>query len=257
MSRQLDVTGPLDGPVDGTAAEQAATVIEAVVEQVFHSVAAVRDTLLAAHRAARKRGEPMRDRDITAMRGPLLDLLTGERELAVGMGVIAAPGLLTDRPLHLEWWQSEPDRHRPVRLEVDLNPHSVGFYDYAAAEWFVVPRRTGRRHLVGPYVDVHGTHRYLLTLTVPVVADGEFLGVAGADVPVARFETLVLQELGDLAADVVVVNPEDRVVLSTSARWLTGSLAITGGEDASHDVRTLTLTDPPWRVVVHGAGRPV
>jgi hypothetical protein len=233
-----------------SVAQQAATVVEAVVERVFHSVTAVRDIALESHLAARERGEPMRDHHITAMRGPLVDLLGRQREIAVGLGVIVSPGLLTDRPLRLEWWQSEPDRDDPVRLEVDLNRHSVGFYDYATAEWFAVPRRTGRRHVVGPYVDVHGTHRYLLTLTVPVIADGEFLGVAGADVPVARFETLVLRELGDLAADIVVINSEDRVVLSTSAQWLTGSLADFGHADSSHDVRPLALADSPWRVVV-------
>lgn len=238
------------GLVDGAVARQAATVIGAVVERVFRSVMAVRDNALESHRAATERGEPMCDRDITAMRGRLLDLIGREGEIAVGMGMIVSPGLLVDRPLRMEWWQSEPDGDPPMWLEVDLNPHSVGFYDYAAAEWFVVPRRTGRRHVVGPYVDVHGTDRYLLTLTMPVIAAGEFLGVVGADVPVARFETLVLQELGDLAVDVVVVNPEDRVVLSTSARWLTGLLVTPGHADAPQDSRTVTLTDLPWRVVV-------
>jgi hypothetical protein len=236
--------------LDDAAARQAATLIGTVVERVFHSVAAVRDNVLDAHRAARERGEPMAARDVTAMRDTLVDLLHRKREIAVGMGVIVAPGFLADQPLRLEWWQCEPERGDPRRLEVDLNPHSVGFYDYAAAEWFVVPRRTGHRHVVGPYVDVHGTDRYLLTLTVPVVADGEFVGVAGADVPVARFETLVLRELGDLAVDVVVVNPEDRVVLSTSARWLAGSLAAPGALQDADRVRTVALADPPWQVVV-------
>ena len=229
-------------------AERAAAVVESVVERVFRSVTAVRDQALECHHAARARGERLCGRDIIGLRGPLTDLLRREDEIAVGMGVIVSPGLLADRPLCMEWWQSEPEGHQPRWLEVDLNPHSVGFYDYAAAEWFVVPRRTGRRHVVGPYVDVHGTDRYLLTLTAPVVADDEFLGVAGADVPVARFETLVLQELGRLAADVVVVNPEGRVVLSTSARWLTGLLV--GNADAPPAARALTLSDPPWRVLV-------
>ncbi|GAA3080397.1 hypothetical protein GCM10010464_50610 [Pseudonocardia yunnanensis] len=236
--------------VDDAAARQAATLIGTVVERVFHSVAAVRDGVLDAHRAARQRGEPMADRDVTAMRDTLVDLLRSKREIAVGMGVIVAPGFLADQPLRVEWWQCEPERGDPRRLDVDLNPHSVGFYDYAAADWFVVPRRTGHRHVVGPYVDVHGTDRYLLTLTVPVVADGEFVGVAGADIPVGRFETLVLRELGDLAVDVVVVNPEDRVVLSTSARWLAGSLATPAAMLDAARVRTVTLADPPWQVVV-------
>ncbi|WP_181779134.1 cache domain-containing protein, partial [Pseudonocardia pini] len=201
-----------------------------------------RDDVLAGYRAAEARGARMCDADVTAVREPLRARLAREREVAVGMGVIVAPGLLADRPLRMEWWQTEAGT--AAMLEVDLNPASVGFYDYAAAEWFVVPRRTGRRHVVGPYVDVHGTDRYLLTLTLPVLADGEFVGVVGADVPVARFETLVLRELGDLAADVVVVNPEDRVVLSTSPRWLAGERAELTG------VSCRTLDEPDWRVAV-------
>jgi hypothetical protein len=236
--------------VDDTAAQQAATLIGTVVERVFHSVATVRDTVLDVHRAARERGEPMADRDVTAMRDTLVDLLHSKREIAVGMGVIVAPGFLADQPLRLEWWQCEPERGAPRRLEVDLNPHSVGYYDYAAAEWFVVPQRTGHRHVVGPYVDVHGTGRYLFTLTEPVLAGGEFLGVVGADVPVSRFEARLLGAPCDLAVDVVVVNPEDRVVLSTSARWLAGSLATPGAVQDAARTRTVTLADPPWQVVV-------
>jgi hypothetical protein len=215
--------------------ERAAAVIEGVVERVFRSVAEVRDDLVAGYRAA---GGRMCDADVTAVREPLRARLTREREVAVGMGVIVAPGLLVDRPLRMEWWQAEG------LLEVDLNPASVGFYDYAAAEWFTVPRQTGRRHVVGPYVDVHGTDRYLLTLTLPVLADDTFVGVAGADVPVARFETLVLRELGDLAADVVVVNTEDRVVLSTSPRWLVGDRA------DLENAPCHALAEPDWRVLV-------
>jgi hypothetical protein len=194
----------------------------------------------------------MCERDVVALRESVLGRLCREPQAAVGMGVVVAPGLLADRDLHLEWWQYETrppgtGRSEPSMLEVDLNPASVGFYDYATAEWFVVPRRTGRRHVVGPYVDVHGTDRYLLTLTVPVMADGIFLGIAGADLPASRFEALVLRDLGDLAADVVVVNPEDRVVLSTSSRWLTGSRA-----EFTEAHTTRTLAEPRWRLLTTG-----
>ena len=241
--------GPPDGDVDRRVADQAADVIGGVVERVFRTVLELRDEVLATYRAAVARDGRMCERDVTALRDPVLGRLGREHQAAIGMGVVVAPGLLADRELRIEWWQygtraPGAGRGEPTFLEVDLNPASVGFYDYATAEWFVGPRRTGRRHVVGPYVDVHGTDRYLLTLTVPVVADGAFLGVAGADLPVARFEALVLRELGDLAADVVVVNPEDRVVLSTSARWLAGSRAVFTDADTAR-----TLAEPRWRVV--------
>lgn len=229
------------------AACAVADVVEGVVEGVFASVVKLRDLLAARHRAATARGDGLRQVDIEALREPLSRLLAAEPAV-VGMGVIVAPGLLPERPLLLEWWQSGAGSADPSRLEVDLNAASIDFYDYGAAEWFAVPRRTGRRHVVGPYVDVHGTDRYLLTLTEPVVCDGAFLGVAGADVPVARFETLVLRALADFPGDVVLTNVEGRVVLSTSARWLVGDLLHgAAGAPAGNRVRLLDL---PWELTV-------
>ena len=182
----------------------------------------------------------------------MLSLLARDGEIAVGMGLIMAPGLVSGSALRMEWWQQDSLRDMPTWLDVDLNPTSVDFYDYVSAEWFVVPRDTGRRHVVGPYVDVHGTGRYVLTLTMPVTDDGEFLGVAGADVPVARLETHLLRRLGTTTADVVVVNRDRRVVLSSSPHWLTGALAEIG-EAGSTDVSdALDGSALPWRLyLVH------
>ena len=135
-----------------------------VVERVFATVAAV-------HAAALRPGA----RDGFAAGGTVLgadvrDLLLDADQLAVGLGLVVAPQ--AGRPLRLEWWQVDPDGGRLRTLEPDLRPTSMGYYDYTATEWFDVPRRTGRRHVVGPYVDVHGTGRYLLTLTEPVVVEG-------------------------------------------------------------------------------------
>ncbi len=226
----------------------AAAVVEGVVEGVFASVSKLSAGLSARHRAARRVGRGLHEADIAALREPLLSVLAAD-PAAVGMGVIVAPGLLPERPLLLEWWQASADLIEPTRLEVDLSVDSLDFYDYAAAEWFAVPRQTGRRHVVGPYVDVHGTDRYLLTLTEPVLANGAFLGVAGADVPVARFETLVLRGLGDLPVDVVVTSVEGRVVLSTSARWLIGELLPESA--AAEAVERVRLSGLAWELTTY------
>jgi hypothetical protein len=109
-------------------------------------------------------------------------------------------------------------------LTPDLRPSSLGYYDYPAADWFEVPRRTGRRHVVGPYIDLNGTGQYLLTLTGPVTVGGRFFGVVGADVPVRGLEAHLMTVGGELGP-YVLVNDERRVVLSTSPRWLVGALA--------------------------------
>lgn len=222
---------------------QVRAVIDGVVERVLGPVEVVREAALARFELARSRGVAVRRDDLHALREPLQRLLLADDCVPVGLGVIVAPSLVDDQPLFLEWWQRGPGAGAPTRLEVDLNSHSVGFYDYVAAPWYAVPRRTRLQHVVGPYVDVHGTDRYVLTFTQPVLAGDDFLGVAGADVPVGRFETLVLRELGDLPAEVVVVGDDDRVVLSTSSRWLVGSLL--------HDPATEPSALPglPWQLL--------
>ena len=230
-------------------AEQTAAVVSLAVERVFAAVSRVRELVLESNRTATDRGEALREVDVDALRPSLLQLLA-ETPTAIGLGVIFAPELLPRRGL--EWWQSAPDLSAPSRLEVDLRSDSLDFYDYAAAEWFVVPRQTGERHVAGPYVDVHGTDRYLLTFTEPIVADGRFLGVAGVDVPVARFETLVLQALSDLPVNVVLIAEEGRVVLSTWSRWVTGELV-----PAAAAPSRLTLPGLPWQLSMEaGPGDP-
>jgi hypothetical protein len=213
--------------------------ISEVVERVFGTVTAVRTAALrSAARAGMRAGLRVLDDGVR-------ELLREPGQLAVGLGLVVAPRSEQGLPLRLEWWQIDPDGGHLRTLEPDLKPTSLGYYDYTATEWFDVPRRTGRRHVVGPYVDVHGTGRYLLTLTEPVVVDGEFMGVAGADVSVRRFETHLLQILGRLPAPFLLVNDEDRVVLSTAARWVVGGLLSpqTGPTDPGTAVPGV-----PWRL---------
>ncbi|MGY1691452.1 PDC sensor domain-containing protein [Geodermatophilus sp. SYSU D01105] len=223
----------------GEVARVTAAVTE-VVEQVFATVGQVHAAALRpAAGGGLRAGRPVLGDDVR-------DLLLRPGQLAVGLGLVVAPRPDRGLPLRLEWWQSDPEDGRLRTLEPDLRPTSVGYYDYTATEWFDVPRRTGRRHVVGPYVDVHGTGRYVLTLTEPVVVDGEFVGVAGADVSVRRFETHLLRAVGPAAAPFVLVTEEDRVVLSTSPRWLVGGLvpraALTAGPVAD-------VPGVPWRLV--------
>jgi hypothetical protein len=168
-------------------------------------------------------------------------------QIAVGLGLVAAPRPELDLPLRLQWWQVDPDGDLLVQLDPDLRPASLGYYDYTATDWFDVPRRTGRRHVVGPYVDVHGTGRYLLTLTGPVVEGGDFLGVVGADVPVSGFESHLLRVLRAPRRPFLLVNDEERVVLSTSPAWLVGDLVRSGQELPGLGS---PIAGVPWRLYV-------
>ena len=211
-----------------------------LVEQVFVTVSRVRESVLSSvDRNGLRAGSWVLPHGVQ-------ELLREPGQLAVGLGLVVAPRPELDLTQRLEWWQVDPDAGGQLHtLEPDLRPMSLGYYDYTTAEWYDVPRRTGRRHAFGPHVDVHGTGRYLLTLTEPVVAESGFVGVAGADVPVRRFEASLLEALGHLPVPFVVLNDEERIVLSTAPRWLVGALVPPGGVSAGP---TAEVPGTPWRV---------
>lgn len=214
-------------------AKDARESVEALVDRVFGAVDRLRDGVV---------GGPV---DPATLQVRARDLLAEHRELIIGMGMIVAPGAAAGARRRILWWQ-DLGGPEPTALQVDLNPHSLGFYDYGAADWFSVPRDSGGRYVDGPYVDVHGTDRYLLTFTVPVVAGGEFLGVVGADVPVARLESLLLPAWGRL--DAVVINADGRVVVGNTADALPGERLARGR------AATVAVSDVGWRLSVTQAG---
>jgi len=247
-----------------------AATAESLVERVFGAVGLLREQVLDYRSHALSRREQLQAKHFAELRPGLIALLRAHRDIVVGMGMIVAPGILQADRHRVEWWQLLPGRDQPSALRVDLNPESIGFYDCDSAEWFSVPRRTGRRHIVGPYVDALGTDRYLLTFTAPVVADGTFLGVVGADVPVARFERCLLPAWADraggmgnigagkVAPDVLIINSQRRVVVSNSVRALSGEL-LTDDSAIAGTVR-LDLPDVPWQLLLserlfHRVGR--
>lgn len=229
--------------VPGGAAGRIAATVTAVVEQVFACVTDLHDAALVALGVG-EHGVPA---DAVDLEERARDLLAAPGQLAVGLGLVAAPR--PDRDVRVLWWQADPDGGPVTALRPDLRPASLDFYDYTSTEWFDVPRRTGRRHVVGPYVDVHGTGRYLLTLTSPVLAGGEFLGVVGADVPVSRFENHLLRALDPEADPIVVLDGEGRVVLSSSPRWLVGDLL---GPQVDAAAAAPAVPGVPWRLHLPG-----
>lgn len=218
-------------------------VVTTVVEEIFAAVHEVESDAVRMLGAVRAKGGTPGGADVSEL-GPGIRAVLARTELVVGLGLIVAPGLLDDEQLRLEWWQRDDAGGPPTPLDVDLNRLSSGFYDYETAEWFAIPRRSGARHVVGPYVDVHGTGSYMLTFTVPVVWDGGFVGVAGADVPAARFEERLLERL-PAASPSVLLNADDRVVFSSSARWLAGSRV--DPADAAAQLDLVDVPALPWR----------
>ncbi|QKJ20875.1 PDC sensor domain-containing protein [Microbacterium hominis] len=148
----------------------------------------------------------------------------GGRTLLTGAGFVAAPGTLADAEWHLAWWLAGVAGAAPRRLATIDDPRHEQFRDYTTLEWWRIPALTGARHLTGPYVDYVCTDDYTVTITTPVVVDGEMVGLVGADALVDRLERELLPVLRGGRAPATLVNSSGRVVTSTDARREPGSL---------------------------------
>ena len=157
---------------------------------------------------------------------PLVALILGDREQTIhGGGFVAAPGLLDDAPWWLEWFAW--DAGSVQRLVSQTDPSGAHFFDYTFMPWYAGPRDRPppAQAVTGPYVDYLCTDDYTLTFTEAVRRqDGSFAGVAGVDVRVLAVEQRFLADLRASGRLLVLLNELGRVVVSTSARLLSGDL---------------------------------
>lgn len=169
-----------------------------------------------------ERPEPRRQ-DLALVEALVEPALTDAEHPVQGAGFVAAENLLQDARWWLEWFTRDLDG-RFQRLVTHSEPQGIGFYDYEWLPWYVVPRETGQRHVTGPYVDYLCTEEYTLTFTTPVLVDGRFAGVAGADIAVRNAEKVVLPSLCAHEAGLAVVNDDGRILSSNSGRHMCGDL---------------------------------
>ena len=191
------------------------------VEQVLAAVAALGEEAAAIAAQAGRAGRLLRRTDLTALRPTVAGVLSEHADLAVGAGVVLAPGALADAPRCIEWWWADQGAGLS-QLYVDLDPESAEFYDYTTTDWYRVPERTGHPAVAGPYVDYICTHQYTFTVSVPVSVEGRFAGVAGADILAAQVEQLALPGLSGLGRTAVLVSGTGRVIASNTAGVLPG-----------------------------------
>ncbi|WP_327150282.1 hypothetical protein [Nocardia sp. NBC_01329] len=191
-----------------------------------------------------ERRPAVRSADLASLREMIVAELGVRGELFDGTGVIMADGVLADRPLFLEWWLSDAVRG-PQRHMLELNPQSEYFYDYTLLDWYVIPRDRRRRWVEGPRIDFACSDQYVCTFTIPVESvPGEFLGVAGADVPVAAMEKALLPAFRASNPRATLVNSEGRVILGVDPEFPPGSRI--GRGDRSDGVPVDAL---PWSLL--------
>ena len=105
---------------------------------------------------------------------------------------------------------------------MNLDPAAPDVYDYTTTDWYATPKRTRRARMAGPFVDFACTNEYAITLSSPVHAGGQMLGVAAADVLVSSIERRVLPTLVSLDRAVALTNADGRVIMSNTSAVVTG-----------------------------------
>ena len=229
---------------------QAALELAAPVERVFDELAPVAAAFASIASVASRTGRVTSD-DLLGVRPLAESALTGDT-LLVGAGIVLEPGYLSDRDRHLEWRQLSPDG-TPEALLLDIDPSSDDPYDYPEMEWFRVPHDEGRRMVGGPYFDYRGADRFALTFALPVVVDGVFAGVAGADVALAHLEAELLPVLRRIPSRAALVNHERRVVTANTPHFATGArvrLEAEGGAALPELVVVPVVPDLGWTLVL-------
>ncbi|MER6376155.1 hypothetical protein ABT255_49405 [Streptomyces mirabilis] len=248
MSRSPGPAGAT-ATLDATPEAAVAAQVRSTLEAVFEAVAETRADTAARLTGVAAQGRRPATVDLAALR-PGIHLRLARQELVSGVGFVAAPGLLSDVPAWLEWWQTGSDGDvRPLLL--DLDPAHSAYSDYTHWDWFALPRDTGQRAVAGPYVDYLCSDEYSLTLSAPVQVEGRFVGVAAADVYLRHFEAAVVPLLQQLPGAAHLVNARGRVAASADPAHLAGSLTkgpdfgavLAGARTARHDGMRLIPCD--------------
>ncbi|MGJ4901319.1 methyl-accepting chemotaxis protein [Bradyrhizobium sp. HKCCYLS2058] len=144
--------------------------------------------------------------------------------------------------------------------------------------WYINPSTTGKENILGPlpYI-VQGKPVFLATMSVPVMIDGKFRGVAGADYNLdfvqrlavkintslfdGKGKVVILNDTGLVVADSANQNVIGRPAAEADSRWTDSAAIVRTGKGTVLDEPsnpnvdiyapiTFGVTDTPWSVVI-------
>ena len=145
-------------------------------------------------------------------------------DIVHGLGFMAEVGVLTETTHWMEWWQRAADGtfDRDYRHQLDASRDD--FYDYSTKGYMTRPRTTGEPSALGPYIDHGGVDDSIVTVSLPVTAEGTFVGIMAADILVANLERSVSPWLAQADGVCLLLNPDSRVLVSNSVRYNVGDV---------------------------------
>lgn len=140
---------------------------------------------------------------------------------AAGAGTFFAVETIEEGVPALDWW-ARNEYGTIGRLDLNMTPGSIRYYDYEKLPFFYTAASTGEQSLWGPYVDFLGFEEYILTFAAPLSVHGDFTGVAACDVRIKDLEPLIMPTLRAIPGDAALVNASNRVIIGNSGVYLVG-----------------------------------
>jgi hypothetical protein len=193
----------------GIHPDQIAHALDDYVIDLFSAIAVVAEAAETAWRMQ----TPQRASDVASVRPAVLAALHGHDEFH-GCGFVVAVGELEDRPRHWEWFVRDQagGPARPLRLRVDESGET---YAYELLDAY---RRaaSGRDAVAGPFLDFAGADRLIVSIYRPVMIDGRFVGLAGADLLLSGLERVIRPFLRSSATPLALINDAGRVIVANT-----------------------------------------
>ncbi|WXL26194.1 cache domain-containing protein [Ectopseudomonas mendocina] len=198
--------------------------LNSTVGVIFSQVRQLVDVTIELWERVLSEGRQPASKDLALLRPAIDEQLLSTGAFGCGGGVIVDPGCLADREMHLEWWYLA-DGGKTLPLRPNFDRRRENFYDYTNMPWYSRPRDSRGSSVEGPYVDLYGTNMYVLTFTMPIFVEGNFIGVAGMDLSLHNVERMLIRSLMSLENEAVLISTDGRVIASNTANWMVGDLA--------------------------------
>jgi DNA-binding FadR family transcriptional regulator len=143
-----------------------------------------------------------------------------------GVGVLAEVGVVPGHRYWTEYWDDTASGPAKQTEHV-MDPAREDFYDFAEREYIAHPRQYRAPWATGPFVDYGGADDYIITFSVPMFVGERFVGISAADVLVADLEQRFSPWLATEEGTCVLLNAEQRVIVSNSVAHSAGDVVST------------------------------
>jgi methyl-accepting chemotaxis protein len=125
---------------------------------------------------------------------------------------------------------------------------SIGSNGLATGVWYLDPRATGKERIVGPLTyPAEGKIESLATFAIPVMIDGKFRGITGANFNlgfIQQLATEVDQSLFDGKGDVVIISDNGLIIADSADASLIGQEVTKAGPAWANSMEAVAAAKP-------------